>query len=133
MLDGTRRQLVVRAFVTVLAVRVLLWVAPFRTLHRYVTGHSAPRSASTLAVNDVTWAVTAVARTIPQATCLTQALSAVLLLARYGHRGELRIGVARAGEALRAHAWVEQDGKVVIGDSELDAFVAMPPGRESDA
>lgn len=56
-------------------------------------------------------------RLLPRRPCLTQALTARLLLARRGARPTtLQIGVARgADEAFGAHAWLERDGTVLIG------------------
>src|SRR5438309_451978 len=68
----------------------------------------------------VVWAVVVASRYVPMSTCLTQALAAQVLLARRGYSAHLHIGVAKEGaEAkLKAHAWVESDGKVLIGSSE---------------
>jgi hypothetical protein len=83
------------------------------------------RSAHT-AAQDVVWAVRRVSRAIPGATCLTQALAAQLLLARRGHSSRLRIGVARArGGGLRAHAWLESEGVVVIGGPGVEAYTPL--------
>jgi hypothetical protein len=39
-----------------------------------------------------------------------------VLLGRLGQRSELRLGVARKlGGQLEAHAWVETQGRIVIG------------------
>lgn len=76
-----------------------------------------------------------VSRYVPRATCLTQALTAQILLKRYGHPAELKIGVARgkAGE-LQAHAWVTSDGVVIIGgdEAELTQQYATFPAWEGE-
>lgn len=61
-------------------------------------------------------------------TCLPRALAAHALLARRGIRTDLRIGVARtAGSPLEAHAWVEREGVVLLGElPDLSCFVKMP-------
>ncbi len=58
-------------------------------------------------------------RYVPAATCLTQSLATKVLLSRQGHQASVRIGVARseAGQ-FQAHAWVESNGRVVIGGPE---------------
>lgn len=55
-------------------------------------------------------------RSLWPTSCLRQALLLQVLLARKGIASEVRIGV-RAGEAggVDAHAWVERDGRVLIG------------------
>ena len=47
------------------------------------------------------------------ATCLRQSLVLWWLLRRRGLAAELRIGVAKEGEQVRAHAWVELAGRVI--------------------
>ncbi len=55
-------------------------------------------------------------RSLWPTSCLRQALLLHVLLARKGIASDLKIGV-RAGEAggVDAHAWVERDGRVLIG------------------
>jgi hypothetical protein len=81
-----------------------------------------------VSVEQVAWAVTAVAARVPRATCLTQALAAALLLPRYGHDATLRVGVAKDDRGrLRAHAWLESNGAAVLGEPAPGAFHAFPP------
>ena len=47
------------------------------------------------------------------ATCLRQSLVLWWLLRRRGLAAELCIGVAKEGEQVRAHAWVELAGRVI--------------------
>jgi hypothetical protein len=56
-------------------------------------------------------------------TCLSQALAAKVLMARYGHWGTLCIGVLKSGNKLEAHAWLECQDDVVIG-------TPVPQGKE---
>ena len=67
-------------------------------------------------VSDVTSAISAVGRRIGGTTCLTEAAVAYTMLRRHGHDPRLRIGVRRGDSALDAHAWVECDGTVVMGE-----------------
>lgn len=50
------------------------------------------------------------------------------LLALYGYGAQLRIGVAKvASGKLEAHAWVEYQGKVIIGElQDLSTFTPLP-------
>jgi transglutaminase superfamily protein len=86
-------------------------------------------------VQDVVWAVRRVSRAVPGATCLTQALAAQVLLSRRGYASRLRIGVAHApGDGLRAHAWLESDGLIVLGGAPVEAYTplsaAAPDGED---
>ena len=68
-------------------------------------------------------------RVVPAATCLPQALAAEALLTRGGLPADLRIGVMKeASGKLLAHAWVESDGRVVVGDlpGGLDVYTRLP-------
>lgn len=125
--SAVERRLVLQALIVVPAVRLALWVLPFRLVHRFVRGrHVSGRT--TLTADRVVWAVTAVSARVPRATCLTQALAASLLLPRYGHDATLRVGVAKdeAGR-LRAHAWLESGGATILGEPEPGAFQPLPP------
>lgn len=110
-------------------IRIALWIAPFRWLQRQVARRSRMRSTRAfVAPERIVWAVRATARRVPRATCLTQALAGKLLLEQNGCPVELRIGVGRddAGQ-FRAHAWLERDGRSILGDPQPEAFVPFPP------
>jgi hypothetical protein len=85
----------------------------------------SPRVSRTLSRKEqrrILWAVGAVNRRLfPDRPCLTQALAARYLLSRGGISSVLRIGVARSGEDLQAHAWLERDGVVIIGGEQSPA------------
>ena len=119
------------ASATVLAVRIVLWVLPSATIVRIVQRLNDARSRDIRvrrpSVERITWAVEAASRRIPRATCLTQALSAQLLLRRFGYDPRLCLGVARnAAGDFRAHAWLEGEGSVIIGGPETSAFTRLP-------
>ena len=127
-LPADERWLLLRAAVLVAAVRIALSTLPFRWLRRLAGVGLAisPRLAG-MPVPRLSRAVQAAARRIPGATCLTQALAMQRLLAQAGRRADLRIGVAKDAErGFEAHAWVEWQGNVVLGnDMELDRYTPM--------
>jgi len=87
-----------------------------------LTGHLPAASLARMA-----WCVRNMARLVPAATCLTQALALQKLLHRRGVASELRVGVRRDGpDGLAAHAWVVVDGVVVIGGSVRDLAAFAP-------
>ena len=131
-LPAPDRNLLVRATLFVGAIRLGLWLMPFRTSRRLLlkmTRKTNSRPAADQAcINRVVWAVTLASRYVPRASCLTQALAAELMLGRRGQPAHLHIGVAK-GERGRfeAHAWVEVEGRVVIGSSkDLLRFTPLP-------
>ena len=116
------------AAVTTTIVRVSLWVLPFRVVRSQVARLAQPArvgGASRQPLERVVWAVRIAARFVPRATCLTQSLAARILLARHGHPSQLRLGVARDDGCFDAHAWVESNGRVVIGDVDLRRFTPV--------
>lgn len=133
-------RLAFRALREVAWVRVALWRWPYARVraqlqHRrnrtrrvvpiVVDGRDLARDAAALA-----WAVRAAARRVPHASCLTQALALDTLLAMAGQGGEVRLGVARRNDgSFEAHAWVEHEGRILIGGlPDLDRFSVLPSG-----
>lgn len=105
---------------------------PFRTLRRLLglaAGVTARRlrDADRLSTDRITWAVEAASRRLPWVrSCLTQALAAQVLLTLSGYPALLHIGVTRGEQGqFRAHAWVESEGKVVMGGSGLERFTPL--------
>jgi hypothetical protein len=117
--------LLAQAGMWVLAARIGLFLLPFGRLQRLVAlltrGTHAP-SFSDDRVSQLTWAVSSASRFVPQATCLTKALALHILLRRAGFQSRIHIGVRREDGRFEAHAWVESQDKVVIGDFELKRY-----------
>src|SRR5688500_6547635 len=98
-----------RALLVVTAVRLMLWVVPFRSVRARLT---ALRPAPTLPLEErsrvipfLVRAVRSTSRVIPRATCLTQAIALQYLLVRVGAPGRIHIGVRRlAGGSFESHA-----------------------------
>ncbi len=116
----------IKAFIVVAGVRVALTLFSFRRfqtlLGRFTTRIRAPHAKTSPSRAQLVWAVRTASTRVPHATCLTQALAAQVLFERHGYPAVVHIGVA-SGEtqygAFQAHAWLESDGEVVIGNSEV--------------
>jgi hypothetical protein len=112
-------------------VRIGLWTMPFRRMQAFAARlgdrRISPR-CKRLSPQELTSLVSVGADYVPGASCLTQALVAQVILKRYGYRPVLRIGVTRGPDgAFGAHAWVECDGRVMIGDvPSLSDYAAFP-------
>jgi hypothetical protein len=80
-------------------------------------------------IERIAWAVAEASQYIPRATCLTLALATQVLLGWQGHAAHLCIGVARSDIGqFQAHAWVECQGRVVIGGADAPSrFTPLPP------
>lgn len=128
-LPVAERRLLLAVTLLLAAVRVGLWTLPLRTVYRLLTTLLPPGPPRAGPPPAVSWAVGVGSVYVPHATCLTQALVAQALLRHHGLPGELRIGVVRgAGGAFEAHAWVESEGRVVVGGTRayLARFTPLP-------
>jgi len=112
------------------AVAVVVRAIPYR-LGRPVMLRMArvrPGSVSHAVTPDrIVRAVEQASRRVPfGGNCLVRALTTRTMLARHGHVSRLIVGVAKstAGD-LESHAWLEQDGRVVIGGN-VAPFMRLP-------
>jgi hypothetical protein len=126
-LPARDHHLLVRSAFLLGGIRLGLWLLPFERLRRVLA--RAARWGCRASADRVVWAVSVASRYVPMATCLAQALATQVLLGGANHPASVRIGVARGEEGrLRAHAWVESEGRVLIGSLEdLAHYVPMPP------
>jgi hypothetical protein len=137
-LSPIEQRLLLKTILLIATVRLALWVVPFRILRRNLPRMSA---ASTETATPETVAflartaryVTICARFVPAASCLTQAIAAQIVLSHQRLPSTIRIGVARGGEKepLRAHAWLECRGVVVVGGESMADCSAFPEIKES--
>jgi len=114
--------LLIRAFFMVMTLRLLLWFVPLVSLQKLLLAirprahHGTP---GRVLPARIAWAVTTAGCFIPKSTCLVKAMAVQALLAGEGIASVLHIGVMKGnGASLDAHAWVESEGRVVIGGSE---------------
>ena len=125
------RSLLLKTLPLVAGIRLALWVLPFESTRRLVARLAADKRSEesrVIPAAKLAWAVGAVARRIPAASCLTQALALHVLCRRNGHPTDVQIGVNRdERNSFRAHAWVESDGEILIGRlADLSAFLPLP-------
>ena len=132
-LSSPERSRVIQAAFFVLTVRLGLRVAP-RWVRRSLAAErgevvsSAPRREEGISAELVVQAVRRAGRHLPGGrNCLVQALAAQRMLRWLGLAAQVRIGVAKgdAGD-LRAHAWVERDGKSVGQDPAVGVYTPLP-------
>jgi hypothetical protein len=127
------RRLLLEAFLWLVVMRIGLALLPYRVLRR-LAGDHAPDADNKADLSRLPWAIAAAARRIPGATCLPQALAAQAMLSRRAVPSVLRIGVAGPGaeSRIKAHAWVECRGDVIVGkleDLEQYAVLSSPVTR----
>jgi hypothetical protein len=125
-LPASDRRLVVRAAAWLALVRVALWTRPFARVQSLVgVATREPSRAPAPAPGRLAWAVETAAQVVPRASCLTQALAAQIMLERSGAHPEIKIGVATDREGFEAHAWLELDGRPLVGARELDRYAEL--------
>lgn len=75
----------------------------------------------------IVWSVKHVAKLVPGALCLAQALSVRYLLLRARKESIVRVGVkSDEKDGLGAHAWVIYEGRCIIGGSEEELRTYTP-------
>jgi hypothetical protein len=120
---------VAEAFFTLWTAKAMLWWLPFERLRSCLQRPVRnPDNVPVERLGEVVWAVKRVSRSWSTTlTCLPQAIAVHSILARRRWHSRLEIGVARnaAGE-FEAHAWVELDGRVIIGQvPDLERFTRL--------
>lgn len=129
-LSSSDRYLFVNTLFLLSFVRLGLWLLPFQKLRNLlanITSTSAvPNDA--IPIHKIIWAVESASRYMPGVKCLARALVTQMLLSQYGYPHDLRIGVAKGATGhLEAHAWVESQGKVVMGRlTNLSRYMPLP-------
>lgn len=113
------------------SVRLVLWLLPsgiiVRALKRFEGAKPIGSPESSAVLPTVVWAVGAVARRVPRATCLTQAIAARMLLLWFGCDARLCLGVAHTDDgSFRAHAWLEREGRPILGGAGVRRLTRLP-------
>jgi hypothetical protein len=110
------RSLLVRTFFLVAFLRAALYLLSFVRLKEYLARRAAHHPIrQSIQIAELVWAVRTTAAYIPGTSCLTQALAAKYQLERSGRRSRIHIGVAKDNGQFLAHAWLECEGKTVLG------------------
>lgn len=128
----------------VLLVKTTLWIASvwaalnlfrFQTVQAFLVrmgkpAREIPPDTNAPDVQRIIWAVNVSSHyLLRERPCLTRALVARMLLSQVGYQTTLRIGVAHSpSRALEAHAWLERNGEIVVGNlRDLGRFTPLPP------
>lgn len=125
--------LLLTTFSLLAAVRLGLFLVPFRILLRLLRNinqtSTQPSAKKTDTVRKIVWAVEVSSRYMPGSVkCLARALTTQVLLNWHGYTPDLKIGVAKSAEGrLEAHAWIEYQDRVIIGNlRDLARFIPLP-------
>lgn len=113
-----RRLFLLHCLAVVAVIRGGLTFGRFRVVSDHIAAMPVGGPAPVQILRRVSWGVTATARLVPGATCLTQALAGQYLLARHGYKAQIHLGVERGSLArIRAHAWLVSGDCIVLGGS----------------
>lgn len=105
----------------VLLIRIMVWIFPFPSVQNRVqkiARHYDSNNKHSVTLSRIRIMITVAARYVPRVTCLVQALAGYILFSKYGYHTSIKIGVLTENGEFEAHAWLEQDGNVVLGESE---------------
>jgi hypothetical protein len=120
------KRLLIESLLILTVIRISLRLLPYKIISKLITRldrmiYTNQHTADTLP-DDICWAIIRTGQKIyGKDTCLPLALAGQLQLVLHGFPACTRIGVKiNSGGGLIAHAWVELNGNVMIGGSELD-------------
>jgi hypothetical protein len=118
-LSTAERWLLLRAFAALIATDLALHTSSFHGLIARARNAGAPRQHASnreellRAMAYAHWLEVASRYHLVRARCLHRSITLHSWLLREGLSSELKLGVRKEGDELKAHAWVELDGTVV--------------------
>jgi hypothetical protein len=136
-LHNSDRDLLFKTFFLLGLVRLGLWLLPFQKLLHLlgkIGQKSTEQMLKPIPLDRIVWAVNLNSSyTLGNVQCLPRALTTQVLMRMHGYAPQLRIGVAKGEQGnLEAHAWVENQGQVVIGYlRDFSRFTPLPSFKGS--
>lgn len=117
---------------------IALLVIPFQSVLNFL--RQVPSSAIRLPLSAETdaprlaWLIERAALAGPVGgPCLRQTLVLLYMLRRRGQEGQVRIGVAREQGCFKAHAWLDQNGRVLLGQAGFERYTLLYSTNEQCA
>ena len=132
-LSPLERRLLVQAWMVLLIIYFALRVMPFNTIlaacqRASFAQQSVPERTMSVSALRLAWLMDVASRySVVTATCLNQALALSWLLSRHDMSATLRIGVSRSMGHLTAHAWIEQNGQIILGVAQAETHTPLFP------
>lgn len=115
-LERSEVRVLLSALWALITVRTALHLFPFERVRIWAA--TTRESSRAMSSRQLSWGIATAAKIVPGATCLTQALALQKLLARSDRASCLHVGVSRRNGEFSAHAWLVEDGEILIGESE---------------
>jgi len=106
-------------------VRLLLWCVPYSTVVKRCARRQKDRAYPGIDAYSISSAIRAASRCTFRSTCLVESLAGLWLMNRHGHPAQLRIGVAKSGEAFKAHAWLEHESSIILSSVNPADFILL--------
>ena len=120
-LPTAERRLIIKTAVLFKTAHITLRFQPLDRARASLVRLASRLNARAGTLSELTWAVKAVNRHLPgKHSCLINAVSAEAIARHSGLAVDFRLGAARNGDAMRFHAWLEQEGRIIIGEHEGD-------------
>ena len=118
-LSSARKSLLIKSLIMIIFIRVSLSLFSFSNVKNISKKFSKPNKnqKNKIIIEEIVWSLRVASIYVPKATCLIQAITAQILLSRYNYLSKLKIGVIK-GQEFEAHAWVEINDRIVLGESE---------------
>lgn len=120
-LNNSEKIIIIKAFSLLWIIRILLCLFSFSSIEK-ITNRLVViyrnNETTEFSIEKLIWAVNVMSIYTIGATCLTRAIAAQILLARYNYSSLIKIGVSKNGREFEAHAWLESDDKIILGESE---------------
>ena len=120
-LDISGKYVLFKAFFFLCSMRIMIWIFPFHYLQNLIKKFSyKPKEymPHNIPLERLIQAVEIMSRYMPKSTCLTRALAAQMLLSQYRYTSNVKIGVSKENGEFEAHAWLEVDNKIILGESD---------------
>lgn len=132
-LSNLEKIILIKALMLLWIVRIMLYILPFQTLQNIIMKFTLTEENKihSVHVGKLIWAVEVMSTYTPHATCLTRALAAQILLARYNYSSNIKIGVSKNKGEFEAHAWLEADDKIILGKSEIEYTPILKMGEKT--
>jgi len=118
-LSSSRKDLLIKSLIIIIFIRLGFFLFSYSRVRRISKQFSKPNKnhENIPTTEDILWSVKVASDYVSGSTCLIQATTAQILLSRYHYISKLKIGVNKI-EEFKAHAWIEINDKIVLGESE---------------
>lgn len=132
-LSNLEKKILIKALMLLWIIRIMLYILPFQTLQNIIKKFisTEENKIHSVQIGKLIWAVEVMSAYTPRATCLTRALAAQILLARYNYSSNIKIGVSKNESGFEAHAWLEADDKIILGESEINYTPILKMGEKT--